>query len=369
MGGKNPHYFNPNPQTQMNDTPKTSALAERTKPAGIRDLLTGPLFKEQLALALPRHLSPERFIRIALTAMSRTPKLMECTKESFFKCLLDLSAMGLEPDGRRAHLIPYNNRKNQTVECQLIVDYKGLVELAKRGGGVQLWRAELVCEKDEFEWRDGSVTHGINWRQDRGQAQCVYSAVRTPDGTNDFEVMTLAEVNAIRRRSRSADDGPWVTDFNEMAKKSVMRRHSKRLTLSPEFHDAVARDDDRLELPVSGRVVAPDFTSLPAPAAEEADHIPMDDAPPASPPQPLPAPAPRTRKPREPKPEPPLKLETEGPLTQRETLAAKISAAGLDRGKVAQWVEDSSLPPLEIMNEAEAASVLGEWERIKEACR
>src|ERR1051326_6456109 len=100
----------------------------------IKVLITGEQFKLAVAQALPKHLTPDRFIPTALTAMTRTPKLAECDQASFFAALMTLSQLGLEPDGRRAHLIPFENRKRGVVECQLIIDYKGLVELAYRSG-------------------------------------------------------------------------------------------------------------------------------------------------------------------------------------------------------------------------------------------
>jgi recombination protein RecT len=153
----------------------------------------------------------------------------------------------------------------------LIVDYKGLIALARRSGQVAVFRAELVKEHDEFDWSNGVVTHRINWRADRGKTDCVYSYVKFNDGSEDFEVMTLEEVKAIKARSRAGTSGPWVTDFDEMAKKTAIRRHSKRLTLSPEFADAVDRDDDRperLAREVRPPVKAPELLPEPAPVPE-----------------------------------------------------------------------------------------------------
>lgn len=164
------------------------------------------------------------------------------------KAMLDCSSLGLEPDGRRCHLIPYG------MEVQLIVDWKGLVELAKRSGEVVSWKAETVKEQDAFSWRNGEISHEINWRGDRGKLEAVYSIVRLTSGEIDTEVMTLPEVEAIRKRSKASGSGPWVTDFEEMAKKTVIRRHSKRLTLSPEFHDALDKDADKVEFTGRARV-------------------------------------------------------------------------------------------------------------------
>ncbi len=222
------------------ETTQTTAVAT-AKPKGLRELLTGDQFKMQVAAALPSHLKPDRFIRVALTALTRTPKLMECSQESFFKCMLDLSALGLEPDGRRAHLIPYGTA------CTLIIDYKGLIELAKRSGEVAMWRPMTVCEKDVFGWENGIVSHKVNFLEPRGKMLAVYSHVRTKDGDDDYEVMTLQECEAIRKRSKAGNSGPWVTDYESMCLKTVMRRHSKRLTLSPEFREAVEKDGDQID--------------------------------------------------------------------------------------------------------------------------
>lgn len=221
----------------MSEEPQT-ALAKSK--GDLRSILSGDKFRDAVSLALPSHMKPERFVRIALTALTKIPKLMECTKESFLKCLMDLSGFGLEPDGRRAYLIPFGK------ECTLIVSWMGLVELAKRSGEIAKWVPQTVCENDEFHWEDGEVHHKIDFRKDRGKVQCVYSKATYKDGTTDVEVMTLAECEEIRKRSRAANSGPWVTDYNQMCLKTVIRRHSKRLTLSPEFHAALDVDGDRL---------------------------------------------------------------------------------------------------------------------------
>lgn len=259
----------------MNNDRAALAPAKEAK-NDIRSMLAGETFKRQVALALPKHMTPDRFARVALTALTRTPKLLDCTRESLLKCLMDCSQLGLEPDGRNAHLIPYENRKLGIVECQMIIDWKGLVALARRSGEVAVFRAELVKREDHFEWRNGEVTHLIDWRRDRGETECVYSYVKFKDGAEDWEVMTLAEVNAIRSRSRAANAGPWVTDFDEMAKKTAIRRHSKRLTLSPEFRDALEKDGDQPgERVTTGREVPPAEVPafLAAPVPEQSSRL------------------------------------------------------------------------------------------------
>lgn len=260
-------------------------VAKRGEPKTIRDLLAGDQFKLAVSQSLPKHLSADRFVRIAITAMTRQPKLAQCEQSSFFNCLLTLSQLGLEPDGRRAHLIPFENRKRNVTECQLIVDYKGIVDLVMRSGQVSNIHSDLVCENDDFDYDRGEIKrHKIDFKRPRGAMYAVYSLVRFKDGTEKSEVMTKDEVESVRRRSRAANDGPWVSDFGEMAKKTCFRRLSKWITWSPELRDAVEADDEALEdkrfaaalpvgssfeLPPSG----PTFTPVKKPKAEKEPEV------------------------------------------------------------------------------------------------
>jgi len=225
----------------------------------LKGIINSDAMREQFSRALPKHLTAERFARIAITALTRTPKLQDCTKESVMKCLLDCSAMGIEPDNRKAYLIPYGR------ECTLIVSYMGLVELIRRSGDVVSIRAETVCEKDEFTWIDGQVHHVVNWREDRGQVQCVYAEAIMKSGEKQTAVMTKAEVENIRKKSKAGASGPWVDFWSEMAKKTAVRRLSKMLPLASEIMDQVAKDDEyngmrnvsRREMPAILPIAAP----------------------------------------------------------------------------------------------------------------
>jgi recombination protein RecT len=281
-----------NTSTTKQEESQSKALAP-TAQKDIKAWIQGEQFHEAVRQALPSHLTPERFIRVALTALMRTPELANCTQASLFKCMLDLSSVGLEPDGRRAHLIPYRNSKNNTVEAQLIIDYKGLIELAKRSGEVKNWRAEVVCENDKFGWENGIVDHKVDWLKPRGKVVAVYSHIRNASNIDDYEVMTLDEVMSIKKRSRAGNYGPWVTDFNEMAKKTVMRRHSKKLTLSPEFMSALDKDDDQMDMDIKPEIQMPKRLSQPNPepvatSEDELPPLPDDEPPPPDTPPPTP---------------------------------------------------------------------------------
>ena len=211
-----------------------------TKKDDIRSLISSDSLKKQFALALPKHLKPDRFIRIAITAMNKNPKLLQCTKASLLSCLMDLSQLGLEPDNRKAHLIPYGDK------CTLIIDYKGLVDLARRSGEIADVHADVVYQNDEFTYSfgsEGKLVHKPSLKN-RGEPMAAYSFVRLKDGSSSYEVMNVEEIEAIHKRSKAGTSGPWVTDWAEMAKKTVFRRHSKWLPVSSEFQEAAEKDYD-----------------------------------------------------------------------------------------------------------------------------
>jgi len=240
------------------------------KPTSLKGLLTQDNIKAQFALALPKHLDAERFTRIAITALTRTPKLQDCTQESFFRCLLDLSAAGLEPDNRRAYLIPYGK------ECTLIISYMGLIELIRRSGDVNSIRAEIVCEKDGFAWDNGVITHSVDWLNDRGAMKAVYAEAKLVSGETQSCVLTKSEVDGIRGRSKAGQSGPWVSDYNEMAKKTAVRRLSKMLPLSSEINEHITRDDDRLpprNVTPQVRTAPENFFTTAMPAIETSNEV------------------------------------------------------------------------------------------------
>lgn len=262
-------------------TPAQNKLATTGK-ATTMDLLKGDAFKERIMNALPKHLTADRMIAVALTCINKTPKLAQCDQNSFFKAMLDLSQLGLEPDGRRAHLIPFDVRDKTThkvirTDVQLIIDYKGLVDLAMRSGQVSNIHADVVCDNDVFEYDMGEVKqHRIDFKKDRGAMYAVYSICTFKDGSKKSEVMGKDDVDKIRARSPAGKSGPWVTDYCEMAKKTVFRRLSKWLPLSPEFRDALDKDDDRMT-DITKDIRSPSplaGVALPETSQEQPEHEP-----------------------------------------------------------------------------------------------
>lgn len=198
--------------------------------------------KPQIALALPKHLSADRMLRISMTSIRRTPQLLACNPQSLLGAIMQSAQLGLEPDGvlGHAYLIPFKE------EVQLIVGYKGLIDLARRSGQLSTIYARVVYAKDQFEYAYGlseRLEHIPSGAAETGEVVAAYAVAKLKDGALQFEVMTRGEIDAIRKRSKAGDSGPWVTDFPEMAKKSVLRRLCKMLPASVELARAVALDE------------------------------------------------------------------------------------------------------------------------------
>jgi recombination protein RecT len=203
--------------------------------------------KNHLSQVLPKHLKPERLIKLAVLAANRQPLLKKCTMDSVFLSLLTAAELGLEPSGTLggAYLVPYG------ATCQLIVGYRGLVDLARRSGVLEQVEAHIVYEGDVFECEFGltpKLRHvpdlALAGRGEKAGARLVYAVARMKGGAVHAEVMTVAEVERIRTRSKSGSNGPWATDWGEMAKKTVVRRLCKLLPLSPEMLRALEAEDE-----------------------------------------------------------------------------------------------------------------------------
>lgn len=227
----------------MSETTTKQELAKA--PKDMISMLNSDTMQKQFAAALPTHLSPERYCRIATTALRKNPALQKCSQESVFKCLLDLSSVGLEPDGRNAHLIPFKN------ECTLIIDYKGLVQLVKKSGEVNKIHADVVCEEDHFIFNKGEVTtHQVDYKKERGEAYAAYAEVTYKDGSTQAVVMSKKDIEGIRARSKAgkSPSSPWATDWDEMAKKTVFKRLCKWLNLSPEAQNVLEVSNEEFDM-------------------------------------------------------------------------------------------------------------------------
>ena len=157
-------------------------------------------------------------------------------------------SLGLEPCGpkRQGYLIPWKNKNTGTKECQFMPSYIGLIELARRSGQVKTISGQVVYSGDKFEYRRTSsgphFAHEPNL-DNPGTARAYYAVAEMIPAGVEFEVMTKPQIEDIRKRSQSANSGPWVTDYDEMAKKTVIKRLLKRLPMSDELADVIHRED------------------------------------------------------------------------------------------------------------------------------
>lgn len=234
------------------------AIAQGKTPKTIREYVKS--MEGEIAKALPSVITPERFTRITLSALSTTPKLAECSPKSFLAAMMTAAQLGLEPNTPlgQAYLIPFRN--HGVLECQFQLGYKGLIDLAYRSGMVKLIQANVVCENDEFTYELGlepKLQH-VPAKADRGAPVCFYAVFHTKGGGYGFAVMSREDVEAhARKYSKAYSNGPWQTNFEEMAKKTVLKRALKYAPLKTDFVRALAADetikeglsDDMFEVP------------------------------------------------------------------------------------------------------------------------
>lgn len=200
----------------------------------------------EIKKALPSVITPERFTRIVLSAISTNPKLADCTPKSFLGTMMTAAQLGLEintPLGQ-AYAIPYRN--HGVMECQFQLGYKGLMDLAYRSGDISVIQAHVVYENDGFEYELGidPVLKHKPATKDRGEPIAYYAMFKTKDGGYGFEVMSIEDVrDHAKKYSKSYSNGPWQTNFDEMAKKTVLKRVLKYAPLKSDFVRQVMQDE------------------------------------------------------------------------------------------------------------------------------
>lgn len=220
--------------------------------------------KDSIAQIVPSHLTPERVMRVAVNCVAKTPGLQACTPTSLLQSVLVAAELGLEPGGALGHmyLVPFGN------VCTPIIGYRGLAELARRSGEVVSVSAAVVREKDKFKVSLGlkpDIQHEPDFSAgELSKPTFFYAVAVLSDGSTQFEVMSVAQVDAIRARSRSGKNGPWATDYEEMAKKTVFRRLAKWLPIASErFEKGLEIDNgDYVDTEVAQQVANPAATSM-----------------------------------------------------------------------------------------------------------
>lgn len=210
---------------------------------------------KQMASAIPetmrRYYTPERVQRLFWQEVRRNPTLTKCEPETIASSLMTACQLGIEIGVQgQGWLVPYFNKKKNQYEAQFIIGYKGLIGLARRSGEVQSIETHIVYAKDTFDLKLGintTVTHSPFLDGDRGEAKLVYGVARFKDGGYHFEWMSMVEVDAIKQRSQARSSGPWVTDLDQMRRKTLIRRMANYLPLSIEFQNALTVEDATAE--------------------------------------------------------------------------------------------------------------------------
>jgi recombination protein RecT len=243
-------------------------MVEATPQRDIKALLKSQW--SRIEAVIPEHMSGERLYQIAVSTINTTPRLAECSAMSICSCVMKCAALGLEPsavDGLgRAYIVPYHNKKTGGYEATFILGYKGIIDLARRSGDLKSIHAQAVYKGDEFEhWEDETGQHFKFKAADvphvPDNLTDVYCNAQLMSGGFVFETMSKAEVEAIRKRSKASTSGPWVTDYEAMALKTVIRKASKYLPMSVEAQSAVAADE-----------TTPDYSAVLAPVFDEKEE-------------------------------------------------------------------------------------------------
>lgn len=227
--------------------PKTNAVAK--KQGTVMDYLNNSKFQSQIAAALPKFMDTDHFVRSALTEFRLNPALAECSVPSVLGYFMQAAACGLEPASMlgQCYPVPFNNKKTGGKEVTFILGYRGMLSIARRSGEISSVVAECVHEKDEFSIEYGmnpNLIHKPYIEGDPGAMKGAYVVVRFKDPNVDpvIKYMTKQEIDKRRTRSKASGYGPWVTDYPEMAKKSVFRSVFKWLPISIEQIQATTTD-------------------------------------------------------------------------------------------------------------------------------
>lgn len=239
--------------------------------------------RPELSSVLPAHLPVEKFVRITQTALQVNPDLQECSPRSIISAATKCAEAGLQPDGEEAALVAYNvklKRKNPDTglteerwekQAKFLPMVRGIRNQVARSGAVKDWKVRIVYSQDHFKHTDGDVEQLVHEPAyvEGDHPVKVYSIAYLENGELSRHVMRMDTVNRIRMRSRSKDNGPWMSDTDEMIKKTCLKQHSKAL---PKAKDDLERqrtqvmlralDDAEGVVDVENRIAPPDAPRL-----------------------------------------------------------------------------------------------------------
>lgn len=209
------------------------------------------ILKPQLEKVLPAHVSPDKFMRVVMTAIAQSPDLRGADRPSLLTACVKCATDGLLPDGREAALVIFVSKGVKKVQYMPMVG--GILKKVRNSGELLSISSNVVREKDLFRyWIDDAgehITFEPNLKDaDRGAFLCVFAIAKTKDGGVYTEVMSRSQIEQVKAVSKSGTNGPWGPWFDEMSRKSVIRRLSKRLPMSTDLEAVIHRDDELYEL-------------------------------------------------------------------------------------------------------------------------
>lgn len=222
--------------------------------------------KTEIQKALPSTVSIDRFMRVALTALDKTPNLYKCSEASFYGAIMLCAQLGLEPNTplSLAHLVPYNNTNKAKAlgvekyfECNFQIGYPGMLELAYRTGKYALIQAHEVYENDELDYALGLepfLKHKPA-SSNRGKLTHIYAIYHLKDGGKAFSIASVEEITAHAKRFSKTYNyktgtftGPWQTDFGAMGKKTMLLNLLKYAPKSVDLAVVQANDEKVMEV-------------------------------------------------------------------------------------------------------------------------
>lgn len=268
----------------MSDTDNAAAPAAQgsAKPQSPLMVIRGNVERmlPDFKAALPEHIPAERFVRTALTAIQLNPDIAACEPKTVYAACMKAAQDGLVLDGREAALVKFNQKmkidgnERYVNVAQYMPMVQGILKKARNSGEISYIAARVVYDKDRFHVVYGdeeSLTHEPFLDGEPGEMRLAYMVAKLKDGQIVREIMTKAQIEKVRSKSRSADRGPWKDWPEEMWRKTVIRRGAKYLPSSSDRSDGsdvldlVSRDDPLFEN-------APDGEELPLGDPGQADQ-------------------------------------------------------------------------------------------------
>jgi len=231
---------------------------------------------------LPGNIDQDRFLRNVSSQVKMNPAIQNCRPDTIISAIIRATHLGLDIGVLgSAWIVPYGNQAN------LVIGYAGLIDLANRSGTVSAIHSGVVRKNDFYKRTEDGFSHDYDafaGTAERGEVVGSYCLVDLKNGSRQIETMNMEDIEQVRSGSRSGNNGPWVHYFEEMAKKSVIRRALKRIKLSPEVQEAIQSSDDAEYLPAEvqpakkrGSAGLAARLDRPSPRVVDADSAPASD--------------------------------------------------------------------------------------------